>query len=130
MGVLSIYFMVKQSITPEICKLLLASPEWSQYKIIKTFAISSKTVSAIANGTYTPSRKGPKTKFTEEHIGHILELAFLNPRMSSKMLAQKFSEKFRITISDMKIREIIKENGFKYLKARKIQERSANFNKI
>ena len=91
-----------------MCKVLLASPGWSHGNIIKTFAISSKTVTAIANNTYSPKKAGTKPKFTEAHIDYVLDLAFLNPRLSSESLARKF--------------QTIKKNGFKYLATRKIQE--------
>ena len=69
----------KQSIRPDICKKLLASPEWIQYKIVKTFEISSKNFFIKKkNGKYLPSRKGPKAKFIDEHTNYVLELAFLN----------------------------------------------------
>ena len=43
--------------------------------------------------------------------------------MSSATMAQKFKEKFtQLTISATKVREIIKENGFRYLSCRKIQD--------
>ena len=73
-----------------MCKVLLASPGWSHGNIIKTFAISSKTVTAIANNTYSPKKAGTKPKFTEAHIDYVLDLAFLNPRLSSESLARKF----------------------------------------
>ena len=79
----------KPSISPEACQALLASGEWSQYKIVKTFTISSKTVSAIAKGTYSPQRTGPKAKFQQQHIDYILEVAMLNPRLSSEGMARK-----------------------------------------
>ena len=84
----------KPSITPDVCKYLLASPEWSQYKIAKTFAISSKTVSAIANGKYTPKKTGKKAKFAQVHIDYVLQLAFLYPRISAENMARKFTERF------------------------------------
>ena len=99
----------------------MASGDWSQYKIVKTFAISSKTVSSIANGTYSPSKVGAKPKFTQQHIDCIVEIAFLYPRLQS--MAQKFKEKFsHLSISVGKVSEIIKEHGFRYLSARKVQD--------
>ena len=85
--------------------------------------MSSKTVSAISKGEYNPKKAGPKPKFNQVHIDYVLEIAFLNPRMSSATMAQKFKEKFtQLTISATKVREIIKENGFRYLSCRKIQD--------
>ena len=57
----------KESITPQQVLYLLASPNWSQNKITKTFAISPRTVSAIVHGTYIAKQKGRKAKITEEH---------------------------------------------------------------
>ena len=56
---------------------------------------------------------------------YIVEYAFLNPRSSALIIAQKFLIKFsNIKISDQTVRNITKEHGFKYLSARKIQELS------
>ena len=118
----------KPSITPETCQYLLANLGWSQSKIYTTFSISSKTVSAISKGEYNPKKAGPKPKFNQVHIDYVLEIAFLNPRMSSATMAQKFKEKFtQLTISATKVREIIKENGFRYLSCRKIQDLNSNY---
>ena len=112
----------KPKITPEMAEFLLASPNWSQSRIAKVFMISSKTISAIANGTYEAKKPGRKPKFQEEHIYYVVECAFLNPRASALSIAQKFMAKFRqLKISDQTVRNILKEHGYRYLYSRKIQ---------
>ena len=77
----------KPKITVEMVQFLLASEGWSQYRITKEFAISSKTVSRIANGEYKKKAPGRKRKFDDAHIGYIVECAFLNPRSSALIIA-------------------------------------------
>ena len=63
-------------------------------KKVKTFEISLKNVSDRANGKrFFPPKKGSKLKFTDEHAHYVLDLAFLNSRMSSKMFTQKNQER-------------------------------------
>ena len=44
----------------------------------KVLDFIKKLFHTIKNGTYLPSRKGPKGKFIDEHTNYVLELAFLN----------------------------------------------------
>ena len=64
-------------------------------------------------GKVLPSKKGSKLKFTDEHAHYVLDLAFLNSRMSKKMFSQKIQERKMqpVTISNAKISEISKENS-------------------
>ena len=110
----------KPKITVEMVQFLLASEGWSQYRITKEFAISSKTVSRIANEEYEKKAPCRKRKLDDAHIVYIVECAFFNPRSSILTIAQQFMIKFsNIKISDQTVRNIIKEHGFKYLSARK-----------
>ena len=112
----------KPSTTPEMVQFLLTKSNWSQHRIIKEFRISSKTLSKIANGKFEKKKSGPKFKFLEQHKAYVVEIACLNPRLSAKVISQRFNDHFpHLTISDQKVREIIKENDYRYLSYRKIQ---------
>jgi transcriptional regulator with XRE-family HTH domain len=52
----------KTKITVKMVQFLLSSEGWSQYKIAKEFAISSETISRIANGEYEKKTPGRKRK--------------------------------------------------------------------
>ena len=84
----------KEPITKQQVMFLLACPNWSQRKITKEFAISSKTVAWIVHGTYAPKPRGRKKKFTEEHKLYIAECVYLCPRDSSAKIVQRFEQKF------------------------------------
>ena len=112
----------KPKINPETVALLLSTPGWNHCRIVKEFAISSKTVTAISKGTYEAQKKGRKPKYQENHIAYIIECTFLDPRASALAISQKFMIKFpTLKICEQSVRNVIKEHGYKYLSARKIQ---------
>lgn len=112
----------KESISPQQVLYLLASPGWSQNKIVKTFAISKHTVSDIVHGKYEQKNKGRPPKIKEQHKLFITETIILCPRYSLAKVASKTMQKFpHLSISSATVSSILKEYKFKTINARVIQ---------